>query len=141
MNPSTIISVTKRFTFEASHILNDPSLSKEENQSIFGKCSRMHGHSYKLYVTVTADTLTNGMIINFRDLKRIVMESVIEKIDHRHINDMEGFDKNIPTAENIASSIWKILEEEFHKNNIECKIKRIRLYETETGFADILEKS
>lgn len=87
-----MLTITKIFEFEASHFL--PNYE--------GACHNLHGHSYKLEVTVngTIDDET-GMIMDFKVLKDIVNKVVINKYDHSYLND---FFKN-PTAENILIQI------------------------------------
>ena len=72
------IRITKRFTFEAGHALYGHD----------GKCKNIHGHSYKLYVTVIGEPITDsnspkfGMIIDFADLKSMVKKEIVEELDH-----------------------------------------------------------
>ena len=71
------IRITKRFTFEAGHALYGHD----------GKCKNIHGHSYKLYVTVIGEPITDsnspkfGMIIDFADLKSMVKKEIVEELD------------------------------------------------------------
>ena len=71
-----------------------------------GPCFRMHGHNYQFFVTVEGEVdPRSGMITDFGELKRIVGELVLAKVDHRTLNDtLEN-----PTAENIARWIWETL--------------------------------
>ncbi|MBP1626545.1 MAG: queuosine biosynthesis protein QueD [Holophagaceae bacterium] len=87
----------KEFSFEAGHfIYNHP-----------GKCRNMHGHSYKLYVSVGGPVNPEtGMVIDFGDLVRIVQEAVIEKLDHHFLNDIIP----LSTSENISVWIWQQLK-------------------------------
>jgi len=84
------IRITKKFTFEAGHAL----------YGYDGKCKNVHGHSYKLYVTVIGkpisdkDNVKYGMVIDFSDLKAIVKKEVIESFDHSII-----FNQNTPHVE------------------------------------------
>ena len=84
------IRITKKFTFEAGHAL----------YGYDGKCKNVHGHSYKLYVTVIGipikekDNVKYGMVIDFSDLKSIVKKEVIESFDHSII-----FNQNTPHIE------------------------------------------
>ncbi len=90
--------VRRRFRFEAAHLLpNHP-----------GKCRNLHGHSYVLDVTVDRPVdPESGMAIDFADLKQCVKKEVIDRLDHKNINDlMEN-----PTAEVMALWIWKRLEQ------------------------------
>lgn len=120
------VSVTKRFTFEASHNLIDYD----------GPCSNLHGHSYKLYVTVSGyvDTVSNNitdcMVIDFKDIKSIVKREVVDKLDHTYLNEV--FTQ--PTAEVMAVLIFQTLENAFPKD---CTLEKIRLYETEDSYAEV----
>ena len=71
-----------------------------------GPCFRMHGHNYKFFVAVEGDVdPQSGMIADFGEIKRIVGEEVLARVDHRVLNDtLEN-----PTAENIARWIWETL--------------------------------
>lgn len=67
-----------------------------------GKCSRLHGHNWKVEVEVVADTLDElGMGVDFEEMKGAARE-VTERLDHRHLNEISPFDRINPTAENVA---------------------------------------
>ena len=87
----------KEYWFEAAHfIYNHP-----------GKCRNLHGHSYKLFVLLEgAVNPETGMIIDFDDLSKVVVEQVISKLDHRFLNDLIP----LSTAENISVWIWEQLK-------------------------------
>lgn len=75
-----------------------------------GKCSRLHGHSYRFEVAVRGPVQTSGpargMIEDFDEIERIVDQSVLDELDHRHLNEhIEN-----PTVENIVLWIWQRLE-------------------------------
>jgi 6-pyruvoyltetrahydropterin/6-carboxytetrahydropterin synthase len=77
-----------------------------------GKCSRLHGHSYRLDVTVEgplqAAGAATGMVVDFDELSRIVRQTIVDKLDHTHLNDtIEN-----PTSENIVVWIWRRLAPE-----------------------------
>ena len=84
------IRITKRFSFEAGHALHGYD----------GKCKNVHGHSYKLYVTVTGKPISEtnhvklGMVIDFGDLKKIVKDKIVNIFDHATV-----FNKNTPHIE------------------------------------------
>ena len=114
-------TVTKTFEFEASHKLPPP---------YEGKCSQNHGHSYKLEVTLFGEIdPSNGMILDFSKLKKIVNDEIIEILDHSYVND---FIPN-PTAEVISDWVWNRLEKAGLTN-----IFSIRLWETSSSYTDIL---
>ncbi|MHB1847010.1 MAG: 6-carboxytetrahydropterin synthase QueD [Deltaproteobacteria bacterium] len=74
-----------------------------------GPCFRMHGHNYRLIVSVEGKPdPKSGMILDFVELKRIVERSILEKCDHQTLND---FLEN-PTAELIAEWMWRLLRPE-----------------------------
>jgi 6-pyruvoyltetrahydropterin/6-carboxytetrahydropterin synthase len=87
--------ITKEFTFDSAHYLTD----------YHGKCEQMHGHTYILKVTVEGEIQENGMVIDFALLKQIVKNRILNKLDHKMINDV------IPnaSAERIAIWIWNKL--------------------------------
>jgi 6-pyruvoyltetrahydropterin/6-carboxytetrahydropterin synthase len=86
------MQVTKEFTFDSAHFL----------PQYYGKCERMHGHTYRLQVTVEGEVGENGLVIDFVILKRIVKSKVLDKLDHQVINDVI----EIASAENTAKWIW-----------------------------------
>src|SRR5688572_12415730 len=92
--------ITCEFTFEASHQLRRGDWPAEENEAVFGSCVRLHGHSYRLLVTlrgpIDAET---GMVRNFRDVRQAVRERVILRLDHQHLDDVVG---GLTTAENLC---------------------------------------
>ncbi|WP_425061000.1 hypothetical protein SCACP_17670 [Sporomusa carbonis] len=85
--------------FEAAHRLPDYP----------GKCCRLHGHNWKVEVTVTGHKLNHlGMVMDFKELKAEVSK-VIETLDHYYLNDIPAFKMTNPTAENIAKYIYDTL--------------------------------
>jgi 6-pyruvoyltetrahydropterin/6-carboxytetrahydropterin synthase len=92
------MKVYREFYFDASHYL--PGYK--------GKCEQFHGHTYRLEVGVCGNVGIDGMLMDFNEIKRIVSSKIIEPLDHRNLNDLF---KN-PTAENIASWIFKELKKE-----------------------------
>ena len=87
----------KEYGFEAAHfIYNHP-----------GKCRRLHGHSYRLFVSIEGGVdPETAMIMDFDDLSRVVNECVIQRVDHHFLNDLIP----LSTAENIAVWIWDQLK-------------------------------
>lgn len=119
--------ITKRFTFEAAHVL-----SWHE-----GKCKRTHGHSYKLEVTIASRELTEkGVVMDFGELSKIVDSEIISKYDHQLLNE---FFLN-PTAELMAREIFGSLETYFYKAVLKPTIVRVKLWETENCSVTINQK-
>lgn len=133
-----MVYVTRRMTFSASHRLYNPAFSDKENEAIFDKCANPHGHghNYVLEVTVAGEPEKDtGYVIDLKKLKEIVQKEIIEKVDHKHLNhDVEFLSGTIPTAENIARSIWKILSPKIPKG----KLYKIRLHETENNVVEYM---
>ncbi len=124
------ITVTKIFTFDAAH-----GLPGHE-----GKCQNMHGHTYKLEVTICRVDYGNpliemgsseSMVMDFADLKEVVQSYVIDRWDHKCINDVEEWR---PTAENMAKyAFWAI------SNALppDVAVTKVRLWETPTSYAEV----
>ena len=92
-----MFQVTVERTFAAGHYLRNYK----------GKCENPHGHNYKVRVTLQGQELDKaGLLLDFRDLKQ-VMEHVIERLDHRMINDLEPFTVLNPSAENLARYFYE----------------------------------
>ena len=110
--------ITKTFKFDAAHNL----------AHYHGKCEKLHGHTYRLDVTLEGILDQEQMVIDFLELKKIVKTQVLDILDHSYINDhIEQ-----PTAESIAIWIWKRLEKKL--NNNKHHLYEIRVFETETSF-------
>ncbi len=131
-----MIYVTRRAEFAASHYYHNPQFSAEENRRIFGKCNNPHGHghNYSLEVTVGGEVdPTTGMVMDLKELKKLLEREVLESMDHRFLNkEVPVFSTTIPTTENIAIEIWKLLAPKLTLG----KLHRIRLYETPDLFVD-----
>jgi len=129
-----MVYVTRRETFNAAHRLYNPNYSDEKNLGVFGKCSNpnWHGHNYILEVVVKGDIdESTGFVINQKDLKKIIKEKVIEKMDHKNLNIETDFMKGvIPTSENIVVAIWEQLVNEIKQG----KLYSVKLYETENNY-------
>lgn len=127
------ITVVKEFTFESAHFLPDYQ----------GKCRHMHGHSYKLLVGVIdeIDSVSN-MVIDFSQLKKIVNDSIVEELDHKLLNEVDTrsygteFPKNTPTAERMVEWVVDVLRNVLYSNYISARLNFVRLYETETSYAE-----
>lgn len=78
-----------------------------------GECEALHGHSWKIEVFIKGDKLNNiGLLVDFKIIKK-ELNLVIEKLDHKYINNIEPFDKINPTAENLAKFIYDSLKDKF----------------------------
>ena len=130
-----MISISKEFTFDAAHRLYLGDRTLEENQEIFGKCCKIHGHTYLLRITVTGPLDDTGMIIHFSRLKNIVRELVIDRYDHSMLNEIDEFTDVPPTAEVMASYIFTCLVGRLKTQGI--ILSSVVLYETPTSWATV----
>lgn len=142
----TKIRITKQFSFETGHAL----------YGYDGKCKNVHGHSYKLSVTVIGTPIDDksnvkyGMVIDFGDLKKIVKEQIVDVFDHAtvfnkntpHIelaNELEQRGHHVilvdyqPTSENMVIDFSNKIKHLLPEN---IKLHSLRLQETDSSFAE-----
>lgn len=142
------IRLTKRFTFETGHAL----------YGYDGKCRNVHGHGYKLEVTIIGDPITDsshvkhGMVIDFGDLKKIVNAEIITVYDHAIVLNKNSPHKELgetlkaqkhqviladfqPTSENLVTHFAELI-----KNKLPEKVElvRLKLQETDSSYAEWL---
>jgi 6-pyruvoyltetrahydropterin/6-carboxytetrahydropterin synthase len=131
-----MIRLTKRVEFCAAHRYVNPRWSEEENRLVFGKDANPngHGHNYLLEVTVRGEpSPETGMVMDLKALKDVIVEAVVDRFDHKHLNlDVPYFKEKVPTPENLAVVIWELLEPRLEG----CRLDRIRLYEDESCFVE-----
>lgn len=131
------VYVTRQVHFSAAHRLHNPARGAAWNEEAFGPCNNphWHGHNYVLEATVAGrpDPET-GCVINLADLKRILLEAVADRCDHRNLNEEVGFLRGInPSAENLVVAFWKEIAPRLRGR---ARLHRVRLYETPRNFAD-----
>lgn len=129
-------TLTRIYEFAASHRLHAPALSEAENLKLFGKCNNPngHGHNYVLEVTVggTPDEAT-GMVCSIDALDSIVNEQVVERYDHRNLNeDIPEFSGRATTSELVSMEIFARL-----KDSVPAQLERVRLYETARNMFEV----
>jgi 6-pyruvoyltetrahydropterin/6-carboxytetrahydropterin synthase len=142
---SPIIRVTKEFPFEMAHVL----------WNYDGPCKNVHGHSYRLFVTLSGtpsdnqDNPKNGMVIDFSDLKTIVKRQVVDIFDHSVVisNNIEKekaemfkklFGNTVlvnyqPTCENLVADFAERIGPHLPAG---VKLRSLKLYETATSYAE-----
>ncbi|HLQ99169.1 MAG TPA: 6-carboxytetrahydropterin synthase [Sphingobacterium sp.] len=137
-----MIYLTRRERFSAAHKLYREEWSDEKNEEVFGKCSNpnWHGHNYVLYVTVNGDVdPETGFVMNLKKMKKIITEHIIDKVDHKNLNlDVDFMKDKMPSTENIAIEIFKILEPVFKEKKV--NLHSVRLHETENNFVEYFGK-
>jgi 6-pyruvoyltetrahydropterin/6-carboxytetrahydropterin synthase len=123
--------LTRRYLFSASHRLNSPQMSDEENLATYGKCNNPHGHghNYALEVTVSGPVdATTGMVCNLVDLDDCVEREVLSRYHLENLNARKEFAVTVPTTENLCIEIFEILQQSFPHAHLE--LERVRLEET-----------
>jgi 6-pyruvoyltetrahydropterin/6-carboxytetrahydropterin synthase len=141
----SIIRVTREFTFEMAHVLRNYD----------GPCRNVHGHSYRLFVTLSGTPVNdeknpkNGMVIDFTELKDIVMNNIISQFDHSVVISKD-FDRDKsemaskifgntvivryqPTCENLVADFAGRLKPSLP---VGIKLHSLRLYETAKSYAE-----
>ena len=131
-----MIYLMRRTEFCASHRLHNPELSDEENLRLYGCCNNPHGHghTYVLEVTIRGEVdPRTGMLINLADLKETIETHVVGRLDHTHLNlDVDFMAGVIPTAENLAVVIWRILAARLDAG---CEMHEVRVWESSSACA------
>ena len=117
-----IVSVTKEIDFAAAHHLRDYN----------GKCKNLHGHNYKLQVTVTGTMNDIGMVVDFGVIKKY-LKMLDEVLDHQNLDDVLCFQS---TAENMVCFIADFLNARFVLEGQKYRVTKVKLYETPTSFAE-----
>ena len=140
------IRITKQFSFETGHAL----------YGYDGKCKNVHGHSYKLSVTVMGKPIADntnvkyGMVIDFGDLKKIIKTEIVDVFDHSTVfnkntphvelaKELEQRGHNIllvdyqPTSEMMVIDFSQKIKKHLPEN---IKLHSIKLQETDTSFAE-----
>ena len=126
-----MLRLTRRYHFSASHRLDSPALSAEENRRLYGKCNYPygHGHDYVLEVSVEGAVQPDGQVVDRNSLDEWVRERVLRLVDHRNLNqDVAEFGGAIPTTENLAAFIERRLRQGW---TLAPRLSRIRIVETE----------
>jgi len=136
-------SLSVKTHFSAAHRLALPQLSQSENEAIYGKCARVHGHghNYHLEITVSGEIdARTGMLIDLAALQKTLDEYIVEPMDHTFLNfDIAYFQNVVPTAENIAFYIAQTLKEPI--SVLGGNLERVKLIESPNNSAEILCQS
>lgn len=135
------MKLTRRYRFSASHRLDTPRLSAEENQKLYGKCNHPygHGHDYILDVTVEGSPDSSGQLVNREELDRLVAEHVLRRLDHRNLNlDVPELSGVVPTTENLAAAIENALLGAWE---IAPRLNKIRISETDRNIFELENKT
>jgi len=111
------------YTFAAGHALRNYK----------GKCENVHGHNYKVRVTLSGEKLNaNGLLMDFVEL-RAEIKGLVERLDHHFLNDIPPFDRLNPSAENLARYICD--EIGVRARTQELTVQGVTVWETDTTSA------
>jgi 6-pyruvoyltetrahydropterin/6-carboxytetrahydropterin synthase len=103
-----------------------------------GKCENLHGHNWTVEVVVRAESLNEiGVTIDFGEVKA-ALTTVLADLDHKSLNEIEPFDKQNPSSENIARYVYGKLREALDSPGI--KVRKVRVYETPEASASYWEE-
>ena len=136
------LRLTKEFVFQMAHALDGYD----------GKCRNIHGHNYRLFVTVEGEPINNpgdakkGMVIDFSDIKKIVEQNIIEPFDHAFVVPKESPFATVsgtkltitdfqPTCENLLLHFASLLDGKMPDG---VKLYSLRLHETDSSFAELI---
>jgi 6-pyruvoyltetrahydropterin/6-carboxytetrahydropterin synthase len=132
-----------RTHFAAAHRLARAELSQTENEAIYGKCARVHGHGHNYLVEITVrGTIQDrsGMVCDLAALQQLVQDLVVEPFDHTFLNkDVAHFANCVPTAENIALHIADLLNAPIAE--LGARLHKVRLQESPNNAAEVFAET
>jgi len=122
-----MFEITVAETFAAAHFL----------RGYRGKCENVHGHNYKVEVTLAGERLDAlGLLVDFLEIKRL-LRAALERLDHRLLNDVPPFDRRNPTAENLARYLYEEIARslEAGAGDQGVRVAAVKVWETEATAA------
>jgi 6-pyruvoyltetrahydropterin/6-carboxytetrahydropterin synthase len=129
------VRITRAIEFSSSLRLRRGDLPEAESRRLFGPLAERHGHNYRLEVSLRGEPDPHtGMVVDLKQVKDVLEREVMARFDHRDLNDDTGFfEKEPPTAENLAGVLFGLLERAFPPGLLE----RIRLYDGPDSWVDV----
>jgi len=115
--------LSRTFTFDAAHKLVDYE----------GICSRIHGHTYTLVITVEGEPDTSGMVMDFFDLKTLVNDSIIARLDHTYLNEFY----TQPTIETVAADIFHTMQKTLKETHPSVRLYSVQLWEGKKSCVEV----
>lgn len=102
-----------------------------------GKCERLHGHNWKVQVTVTAERLNEiGLAIDFADIKKVTREA-LDNLEHNFLNEIFPFTEINPSSENIARWLYETIKKKINSNSV--VVSSVTVWESDTASATYYE--
>jgi 6-pyruvoyltetrahydropterin/6-carboxytetrahydropterin synthase len=118
-----MFEVSVEYTFAAAHALRNYK----------GKCENVHGHNYRVQVTVAGEKLSEaGLLVDFSDLRKAIRD-LAGHLDHQLLNDIIPFDQLNPSAENLAKYISDGMSGQLRSQGLE--VRAVTVWETDTSCA------
>lgn len=131
------MKLTRRYRFSASHRLDTPALSADENRKLYGKCNNPygHGHDYVLDVTVAGSPDESGQVASREALDALVAERILARFDHHNLNtDIPELQGVVATTESLAVAIERALKDAW---SMPARLDRVRISETERNIFEL----
>ncbi|MFT4538550.1 MAG: 6-pyruvoyltetrahydropterin/6-carboxytetrahydropterin synthase [Planctomycetota bacterium] len=134
MSAPTVV-ITHSEEFSSAHQLKSPVLDDAQNRELYGPCYNVHGHNYRLEVSVRGPVHPDtGMVMNLTQLMAIMRDEVIAHVDHVDLNkDVDFLADMIPTAETLAVVFWDRIEPHLVAG---CSLVRVRVVESRDNRVD-----
>lgn len=118
-----MFEVSVDYSFSAGHAL----------RGYHGKCENVHGHNYRVRVTVSGKELDpTGLLVDFTDV-RAAIRALVDRLDHRFLNDLPPFDRINPSAENLAKYFSDEIEPKFRVRHF--RVESVTVWETDQSSA------
>lgn len=134
-----IVRKTRRYRFPAAHVLASTRLSDAENDEIFGKCANPNGHGHDYGVEVCVEGRVDpetGEVATNAALDAVFDNVVRTQYSHAMLNDLPQFESEVPTAENIAKSIFGALLGPVRERT-PARLAAVRVIETSNNYFDV----
>lgn len=137
MSDPGVVLLRQKFDFAAAHRLHVPGWTDEENRRAFGKCNnaRGHGHNYQVEPCVAIRLDAPVPTFTLQHLEAITDAAVIQRFDHKHLNEDTSEFATIgglnPSVENIAKIVFGILAPEIAKASPDAQLRSITVWETD----------
>lgn len=118
-----MFEVSVEYTFAAGHALRNYK----------GKCENVHGHNYRVQAVIEGENLNEaGLLVDFADLKADI-RALVDRLDHRFLNDLEPFDRINPSAENMARHLSEGISSRIGGRGV--RLRSVTVWETDTSSA------
>lgn len=139
MARSEKVRITRVVRFSAAHRYHSDRLSDAENQRVFGKCNRVHGHGHDYRVEVAVEGAVDpvtGMVMNLAALDDIMQAEIVQPLDHSFLNyDVPHFAHVVPTCENLALFVAQKVQPPLQRTGMQ--LAAVRVWEGDDLFAEV----